>query len=200
MAMQQFGRPTFTGGYLLVASPEMTDPNFARTVVLMLDHSADGAFGVVLNRPAPTAVLAETDGAVGAILAKCSHPNVVFLGGPVLTDGILCLVRPTPGSDFPGLCALPNGHLHLETHQLDLSAWDAESADGIAELRLFAGHSGWGSGQLDGELLGESWFVVRAEPSDVFTPEPEGLWADVLARQSGSISRLAYVPQEPWMN
>lgn len=168
------------------------DPNFDRTVVLMVDHTDEGALGVVLNRP--TAL------EVGAVLGQWSDlavsPGVLFLGGPVEQNGVLLAlarrrsVRPLPGwSPVVG-----------DVGTLDLYGEpDAVAAD-LAGVRFFAGYSGWGPGQLESELDEGAWLVVDAHPDDVFAADAEVMWRAVLKRQHGKLSMLANFPANPSMN
>jgi putative transcriptional regulator len=178
-------------GKLLVAAPSLADPNFYRTVVLMLEHTGDGAAGVVLNRPSETAV--------GDPLPRwadiAATPDAVFVGGPVQPDGVICLARAVPGQ-------LPDGFRELADGigSLDLELDAALVAPMIETLRVFAGYSGWGGGQLEGELAEEAWLVLDALPGDVFTPDPRHLWREVFRRQSGNLRLLANFPPHPSLN
>jgi putative transcriptional regulator len=75
-----------------------------------------------------------------------------------------------------------------------------DEVPGVEAVRLFAGYAGWTGGQLEGELTFGSWFVLEAEPDDVLTDDPEGLWGRVLARQEGLVGRVADYPEDPSMN
>lgn len=179
-------------GRLLVAAPQLVDPNFARTVVLVVEHDRDGAFGVVLNRPTETFVA----DAVGPWAEVASDPAVVFFGGPVGIDraiglGIRADARSAPGCPAPGWVPLCSG-----LGSVDLAATPAVAAD-VRRLRVFVGSSGWGAGQLEGEIEEASWFVVDADPeADVFGARPDRLWAAVLRRQSGRLAWFANAPED----
>lgn len=178
-------------GRLLVASPKLVDPNFARTVVCVCAHDADGAMGVVLNRPLPgvevTEHLAEWRGALGG-------PATAFAGGPVEPSAALALGR------IRG--AAPGTRWTLITARLGLVALRSEADDlgGLEEMRIFLGYAGWGAGQLEAEIAEEAWFVVAAAESDPFTRAPDTLWRDVLLRQGGQLAMFAYFPMEPGLN
>jgi putative transcriptional regulator len=179
-----------TTGRLLVAEPLLGDPNFDRTVVLVIEHSADGALGLVLNRP--------TDLLVAEALPEWRHlasdPAVLHVGGPVEERSGWCLARavdPLREGFVPVL-----GDLCL----LDLSVDPLVLTDDVRDLRLYAGYSGWGPGQLDDELAAEAWFVVDADEADPFLPDGEALWSRILARQGGSLARLASFPRDPSLN
>ncbi|HMK11795.1 MAG TPA: YqgE/AlgH family protein [Acidimicrobiales bacterium] len=171
-------------GRLLVASPMLGDPNFARTVVLMLAHGDEGALGLVLNRP--------SDVDVGAVLpdvwrAVAPDPSVLFVGGPVASDAVIGLARVAGGGE--GFVPVTGG---LAT--VDLERAPQSIGEGVAAARVFAGHAGWGPGQLEGELTVPGWIVVDAEEGDAFTDDPDGLWRAVLARQPGRLAWLANFP------
>jgi putative transcriptional regulator len=178
-------------GRLLVATPVLDDPNFDRTVVWLLEHGDDGALGVVLNRPSTLAVAEPLPG-----WADLAGPlPVVFVGGPVSSSSVIGLARVTgevpPGSWEPVAGAI--GVVDLTTDPLLLTPV-------VGALRCFAGYSGWGSGQLEGELLDGAWVVVDAEAGDAFTDDPAGLWRAVLARQPNELARMALVPDDPTLN
>ncbi len=171
-------------GRLLVASPALVDPNFWQTVVLVLDHGEDGAFGVVLNRPHPVEVASVLPG-WGLVV---SAPQQVFAGGPVGLDGAIGLATPgTAGERIAGPFALVD--LDREPGNLDTTG-----------LRVFAGHSGWAAGQLDAEIGQGDWFVVDALATDPFVERPERLWRDVLRRQGGDLALLSTWPADPSLN
>lgn len=178
-------------GRLLVATPRLADPNFARSVVLVLDHDDDGALGVVVNRPSGLALNAVLPTWADTVVA----PALLFAGGPVSTDSALAIglaVRDLPDEGFKRLA----GDYGLV--DLDVEPW--EVAAGLAGVRVFSGYAGWGGGQLEAEIDEGSWYVVDALPSDVFTGRPEALWRSVLRRQPGELSYVATFPDDPTMN
>ncbi len=180
-------------GQLLVASPDFEDPNFKRTVVLILEHNSEGALGVVLNRR--LGVLLE-DAATGWGIYG-SEPRVVFEGGPVQRDATIALGRlhhPCVDSDAFAKPLIGN----LVSIDLDTQP---ELVEGLlVDLRVFLGYSGWSPGQLDAEVRGGGWIVVEAEPGDPWTGDPDLLWRTVLARQSGPIAAFAGFPEDPSLN
>lgn len=179
-------------GMLLVATPVLVDPNFSDTVVLLLDADGDGALGVVLNRPSPvpvSEVLAAWDDAV-------SDPEVLFVGGPVGTDGALAVALLRDEDDAPVGFRAVLGRLGL----FDLDT-PPELVDGsVDHLRIFAGYAGWGAGQLEDEVAEGSWYVVPADPGDVFRRDPVDLWRDVMRRQPGDLSMHSTRPADPGLN
>lgn len=185
-------------GRLLVAAPTLADPNFARTVVLVLQHDGDGALGVVLNRPTTVAV-AEILPVWGG---RSSTPDVVFAGGPVATDSALGVVQLRPDGAGDGD---PVGFRRMfgsapATGLLDLDTPVELVASAIESMRIFAGYAGWGAGQLEGELADDGWIVLESEPGDLTRPHAQDLWAHVLRRQTGDLALLASHPLDPTLN
>lgn len=178
-------------GDLLVAVPHLADPNFRRTVVLLLHHDDEGALGVVLNRP--------LDVPVGSVLPAwqdaVSSPATLFQGGPVGLDGALGLATLRAGVDAPSTVTRVAGAFGL----VDLDT-DPDEVRGVLGLRVFAGHAGWGAGQLDAEVAAGDWFVFPALPSDAATQDPGRLWRAVMRRQGGSMAIVSTFPDDPRLN
>lgn len=156
---------------LLVATPVISEGTFHRTVVLVLTHSDDGAFGVILNRPSTT----RADEIIERWGPRAAAPGVLFDGGPV--DRRRCF----------GLAAGEPVDLHLDPREMP---------DAPDEVRLYMGHSGWAPGQLEDEIGERAWWVVDAEPDDLMTRDPDGLWERVLRRQPGSTAWFANHPED----
>ena len=186
-----------TAGRLLVAPPALRDPNFTETVVLMLTHNDEGAFGLVLNRVSQMAV----HSILPAWEDRCSAPTRVFGGGPVQLNAAVGLVRVTAATEGVALARTPAWPPASKTLG-DLGTVDLDRDPAliptIANLRIFAGYSGWGAGQLDGEIEMGGWIVVDARPDDPFDPDPLNLWARVLSRQGGLLGSLARTPDPAW--
>jgi putative transcriptional regulator len=173
-------------GSLLIAGPQLLDPNFRRTVVLVADHGEEGAMGVILNRPSGMTV---ADAAPD--LEPLIGPDApIFAGGPVQpTSGVvLAEVAEADEPVFGDVVLVPGlGEL-------------ADVVDGAGNIRVFAGYAGWGPGQLDGELERDDWIVEPAQASDVFSEMPEELWAAVLERKGGQYALVARMPEDPSQN
>lgn len=181
----------FVGGRLLVAAPQLEDPNFTRTVVLVLEHDEPGAVGVVLNRPLHVEVGEILE--PWAELARASPPPVVFSGGPVSPDAVIGLARsPSPGPQWRPVAG--------SVGVVDLSRPPIDQPTALDAVRLFSGYAGWGPGQLEGELEVGGWFVLDAVEDDLLSPRPERLWHDVLQRQGGRLGMLAAYPPSPSVN
>lgn len=177
-------------GKLLLASPKIVEPTFLRTVVLMAEHGPEGAMGLVLNRPSETRV-AE---AVPDLQTLADGDAAIFVGGPVAASAVVVL------AEF----ADPRRAALLIDDDLGFVPADADDPVLLgAELghsRVFAGHAGWGPGQLEEELEDEAWIVADCERADVFTEDPEGLWPAVLRRLGGEHALLATMPPDPSLN
>jgi putative transcriptional regulator len=175
---------------LLVASPPLVDPNFDRTVVLLLEHGPSGAIGVVLNRPSEVAV---SDAVPGWELLA-AEPGRVFAGGPVAEDAAIALGsarRPDAGAGWAPLVG--------DVGTIDLHRDPFDVITDIEAIRIFAGYAGWGAGQLEGELAANAWLVVPAEPEDVLG-DADDLWRRVLRRQGGETAWLANAPTDLSLN
>jgi putative transcriptional regulator len=172
-------------GRLLVATPLLLDPNFYRTVILVAEHSPEGALGVVLNRPTEEPVRDH----LPEWAPHLSEPPVVFVGGPVANEVAVGMVH-EPAIEPPEWeTRLPGVGL------IDLAA-QPEAFGSVSRARVFSGYSGWIAGQLDAELLTDSWVVVDATVDDVFTAHPAGLWRDVLQRQPGRLALYGWFPDD----
>src|SRR3954447_21557160 len=169
-------------GHLLIAAPSLFD-YFRRTVILLLEHSEEGAMGVVLNRPSETTV-----GEAVSTLADLADGNeLVRLGGPVSPERVAAL------GDYedPAEAASPVAGT--------LGLLDPEPPDPVLRrLRVYAGYAGWGPGQLEGEREDGAWIVESLDPEDPF--KDGALWADALQRKGGSYSLLATMPADPSLN
>jgi putative transcriptional regulator len=185
-------RPTPRAGQLLVATPALLDPNFARAVVLVLDHDDTGTLGVVVSRPSEipvSSVLPDWD-------AAASPPQVLFHGGPVGTDSALALGDLAPGAEEPVGFRPVFAGLGI----VDLDTPVELVVPVLRGLRVFAGYAGWGVGQLADEIEQDSWYVVDSLPGDAFGPAPADLWRRVLRRQPGELAWVATMPSDPALN
>jgi putative transcriptional regulator len=150
-------------GKLILASPTLIDPNFARTVVLIAEHTEEGAMGLVLNRPADSTV-------------SDAVPDLAWL-----TDD--------------------DARIDDELGFIGTDADDPEALEGaIRRARVYAGHAGWGPGQLEEELAEEAWIVEPPRREEVFAEDADGLWAAVLRRKGREYALLATMPLDPSLN
>lgn len=184
-----------TKGSLLVAVPLLDDPNFHRTVVYMLQHTEEGALGLVINRPT------EEDRVPGldSWMDELAPPQVVFEGGPVQANTLIAVATMgtttfdslDPDEVAEGFAPLDHG---LGT--VDLSQLPGDIAESLQHLRVFRGYSGWGPGQLEDEISEGSWLPIACDASDLFTANPMGLWRNVLRRSGGREALLADAPDD----
>ena len=161
----------------------MDDPNFARTVVLLIIHDGeDGTTGVIINRRGDTDELIAGSPLMPWVVAA-APPTIHFIGGPVEPEAVLCLRRD-------------------DSRDSGVSSVDliGDSPDPSVPHRMFVGYAGWAPGQLRQEIAAGGWFVVPSLPGDAFDPDPATLWSRVLARQSGEVSRLRDYPEDPSLN
>jgi len=173
-------------GKLLIASPGLLDPNFWRTVVLVIEHSEEGAFGLVLNRPSETSV----GEAVQELEELVDPSEPLFIGGPVQPSSVIVLGH----FEDPGDAAL------LAFDDVGVLGAAEQRSAGLKKGRAFVGHSGWGAGQLDSELERGDWILEAARLEDAFSTEPRDLWHDVLTRKGGSYALVARMPPDPSLN
>jgi putative transcriptional regulator len=174
-------------GHLLIAGPDLWDPNFRRTIVLIARHDEDGAVGVVLNRPAEATV----SDAAPPLTTLVGPDEPLFLGGPVQPQAAVVLAEFEHPENVDVVAFGSIGFLVDE---------DPEAVGGIRRARVFAGHAGWGAGQLEAEMEEDSWIVEPALAEDVFTPDPDRLWSDVLRRKGGQFQMLSTMPFDPALN
>lgn len=177
-------------GQLLIASPSIHDPNFRRTVVYMTEHGEEGAMGLVLNRAAETTV----GDAVPELAWLAEESAVVHVGGPVAPQSVVVLAE----FEEPELSALliDDGLGFVPAEVEDVSTL----SDALGRRRVFAGHAGWGPGQLEAEMDEESWILEPARREDVFTTDPEELWSTVLRRKGSDYALLSTMPVDPSLN
>lgn len=174
-------------GRILIAPPEPHVSDFTAAITLVLEHGSEGALGVFLNRPSDQP-LSET---FPDWEDMGGDPGVLFAGGPVDDDALIALGRPEGAT----------GDLVLGAHPVDLDEQPAlVAAQGISEVRVFAGYALWGAGQLEGELANQGWWIVDATLDDLFTSDPDQLWSHVLKRQGGELAWYAHFPSDPSLN
>ncbi|MGX9296564.1 YqgE/AlgH family protein [Tsukamurella paurometabola] len=183
-----------SSGTLLVASPDLVEPTFSRTVVYLIEHNESGSLGVVLNRPSESAV----HGVLPQWHELAAKPKAVFVGGPVNQSAALCLGVVKAGVDASGIRGLQPvaGRVVLVDLDSDVEMMD-ELLDGV---RVFAGYSGWGMGQLDDELERDDWIPCRSLHTDVLVPARVDLWGKVLRRQGLPTALLATHPVDVSVN
>jgi putative transcriptional regulator len=177
-------------GQLLLSSPNLFDPNFRRTVVLIAEHTDAGAMGLILNRPAEATV----GEAVPDLEWIAARSDIVYAGGPVAPDSVIVVAE----FDDPELAAA------MIVDDLGFIPATGSGHEALAaatrRTRVFAGHAGWGPGQLDGEMDEGAWIVEPARADDVFSEEPQELWGRVMRRKGREYRLLASMPPDPSLN
>jgi putative transcriptional regulator len=168
-------------GRLLIASPSMEDW-FRRAVILVVEHTGDGAFGLVLNRPSES-TLGE---AAPELAESLGADHLIHVGGPVAQNAVTAVGEHPDPAESTKLVVGSVGMV------------DLESPPALTRVRVFAGYAGWAAEQLDGELEAEAWIVEAARADDPFSDGD--LWAGVLSRKGGEYALLARMPEDPSVN
>jgi len=170
---------TSLAGQLLVATPEMGDPRFRQTVILMVQHDAKGALGIVINRPVQQLPVAKLLDALG-IDSKGSEGTVqLFAGGPVQPQA--GFIVHSPEYHRSGTVDI-DGHVAMTTNPEVLR--DIGRHQGPRQSLIAFGYAGWGPGQLEGELALGGWFTVPEDPHLVFDVDRGKLWDEVMKRRT----------------
>jgi len=165
-------------GKLLVASRQLSDPNFSRSVILLVVYEeAGGAMGVIVNRPTPiplAKILPQFDALAG-------HDDQVWMGGPVLPTSLLVLhTSAQPGGDAEAVF----DDVYILARR-DAVEGLLGSKKRVGRFRAYAGHAGWGPGQLENEIARGDWLVVPARPEVVFSEASERVWKPLMERSEG---------------
>ena len=199
--MQERDTPKYLKGYFLISDTELRDPNFYKTVVMLVEHNQEGAFGLVLNRL--------SNFLLGSVLPEVMDTPLaelqVFIGGPVQREYLFLL--------HGGLSNLPLGEHALSpvegvvyepvTRLLIqdlLRIWPDLSEGEKQKIRVFAGYSGWGVGQLESELLTTCWVLNPADPDLLFNSKPDLCWEDALSAKGGIYTVIARTGFKPSLN
>jgi putative transcriptional regulator len=182
--------PRWRKGRLLVAAPGLTDANFHRAVVLMLEHNDEGAVGVVLNRPS---TLRAADVLPEEYAGALRPDDPIHEGGPVEPESVI-LLADFLDPDDPGGASI--GTIGVVDPATDFTTLPSRTR----AIRAFGGYAGWAPGQLEDELAEEAWIDGDCTADDVFTQEPDGLWSRVLERKGGNFRLVARMPLDPTLN
>jgi putative transcriptional regulator len=177
-------------GMLLVATPAIESGPFLRSVVFLLDHDADGALGVIVNRPLES----DVEDVLPDWADLVNAPVCLFDGGPVGMDSALALGVVADATPPVGWRRMA-GRVGL----VDLEG-PVPAGGSLAGLRVFAGYAGWGPGQLEAEVEEGAWLLVPARDGDLISPQPETLWRDVLRRQDDDVRFWTTFPDDPSAN
>jgi putative transcriptional regulator len=178
-AAADLGDADSLAGQLLIAAPSIGDPRFAHTVILMVRHDKQGAFGIVINRPVGERSIASLLEATGDESAGVEGSLRVFSGGPVQPElGFVvhsAEYRRAETLDVDGRVAMTANRQILR---------DIGHNQGPNKSLFAFGYAGWGPGQLEGELARHDWFTTPEEPKLIFDDPRENLWEDAMARRT----------------
>lgn len=181
---------TFLKGQLLLDSGQLGGSFFQRTVVLICQHDAEGAFGLVLNRSTGSNV----GDMIVADLPDTLKGCPLYLGGPVQPSALSFIHTDV---FLPDANVMPNLSLG---HSLDELVELGESFGPTRKVKMFAGYAGWSPGQLEGELKRKAWLTHPASLQLVFETPPEQLWAVILTAMGPKYRLLAQMPEDPSLN
>jgi len=175
-------------GQLLIAMPELADPNFLQTVILLCNYGTEGALGVILNRP--------TGIAVSALIHDFPPPagvNLIYEGGPIAKNSVLVLCR---GEGNEG-----NENDIIEDIFLaqDIASLKKDDAP-YSDIRFYLGYAGWTSGQLEAEIQSGAWRTAIADPTLIFDIDPSLLWPKMMRSLGPACAFYATMPLNPSMN
>ena len=181
-------------GHLLVASPKLTDPNFFRSVVLIVQHNDDGALGLVLNRPLEPTIDSVWD---QVSETPCLADGHLHRGGPC--DGPLMVLHTDPNQSQ--IEVLPDVHFTTEKDGVEQLVADPEGR----QIKFFLGYAGWGAGQLEGELAEGSWVTMKATTEQIFLENADDAQWDRLRRVIAMATTFPwidprFVPDDPSVN
>jgi putative transcriptional regulator len=175
-------------GQFLVAGPGLRDPNFFQAVVLMVEHSPEGAMGLVVNRP--------TDLLVSSVLSEHfdlpETTDLVYAGGPVSLEDIF-LIHSFPDGDPDAPSVIPGLYLGSSAESFAEVVQSAAKGDKTAKFRVFQGYAGWGAKQLESEMARSDWLTCPASADVVFHEEPYAVWETVMERirRSNPLGRVS---------
>ena len=180
----------FLKGQLLLDSGQLRGSFFQRTVVLICQHDAEGAFGLVLNRSAGSNAGDMIVGDLPDPLKVCP----LFLGGPVQPSALSYLLS---DSFIPDANVMPNLNLG---HSLDTLIELGDSYSPSQRIKMFAGYAGWSPGQLESELERDAWLTHPASLDLIFETTPDQLWQKILHLKGGTYRLLAQMPEDLSLN
>jgi putative transcriptional regulator len=175
-------------GVLLIAEPFLGDQHFERAVVLLCEHSSEGSFGLVLNKPVEYKL---------SQLIDTTANFEVFTGGPVQTDTLHFIHRRPDlieDSISLGNDIYWSGNYDKLIMVLNLNLLES------SEIRFFVGYSGWGGGQLESEYTDKAWYIAITSADEVFDTNPKNYWREVLKKKGGKFKVIANYPLDPNLN
>ena len=177
-------------GQFILDNGRLQGSFFHRTVILICQHDADGAFGLIVNRCTQNKV----GDALVAKLPDAIKAENLFLGGPVQPQALSFLHHE---AYLPDANVMPNLDLG---HSLDELMEIADSFSPTQRLKVFAGYAGWSPGQLDDEMKRETWMTHPASTELIFHSEPDSLWRAILRAKGSKYKLIAEAPEDPSRN
>ena len=195
--------PESLKGYFLISENNMLDPNFFQTVVLILEHNQEGAFGLIVNRRSRF-----TLGDIPLQFPKTHGDDLhIYVGGPVQQEYLFVLHSEMPKGHQSSTSAIQPvegvsfepSFSHLEKY-FDSSYWNSIPADDQPQMHLYLGYSGWAPGQLEQELQVGSWIFHPAHPKIIFHSQPDKGWREALRAKGGIYKIFANSQQDPSLN
>lgn len=183
-------RTTPEPGMLLVAAPGMMSGDFTRSVIMLIEHSIQGTFGVNLTARSELAVF----NVMPDWLPAVAKPQALYIGGPLNQQSVAALGVTKAGiniDEHPQLSRLAPRLVHV-----DMRSQPEEVVDLVEGIRLFAGYAEWAPGQLEEEIEFGDWYVTPALPSDVIAPGRVDLWGDVMRRQQMPLPLFSTFPAD----
>lgn len=190
-----FTMPKSLRGQFLVAARHLRDPNFFRTVVLMVEHGKDGAMGLVINRPSSVTVARALDGHFD--LPETG--DLVYVGGPV-EPSALFILHNSETFDADERPVIPGIHVGGSASVFESVVRSAESGNAGLRFRVLSGCAGWGPGQLEGEVSRGDWLLFPADGEMTFAPNPYEVWESIVDRISQKLSALPEKKGNPEWN
>lgn len=195
--------PSNLSGYFLISEANMADSNFSQTVVLVLEHNKEGAFGLIVNR--------RSNLCLKDIIERISAPHAkskpVYVGGPVQQEYLFVLHSEMPeGHQHSTSIIKPLPEVYFEPSfaniedYFDTDFLNSIPVDDQPKIQLFLGYSGWGAGQLEHEMKIDSWICHPASEKIIFHPQPENIWHDALRQKGGIYKVFANTNQKPDLN
>lgn len=181
--------PGISKGKLLIAMPQLDDPNFRQTVVLICEHGDEGSLGVIMNRPTEITVSTLIDD-----FPSVSGTDCVYAGGPIAKNGMLILCR---------------GDQDYENHSVVDGVFVAKNIDALrvpgvlgpdGEVRCYLGYGGWGPGQLEAEIQSGAWSMISSDSTLIFDADPTVLWPQMMRRLGSNWAFYASMPPDPNLN
>lgn len=177
-------------GQLLLDGGQLRGSFFQRTVVLICQHDAEGAFGLVLNRGTGS----NAGDVIVGDLPESLKNSPLYVGGPVQPTALSYLHT---DAFLPDANVMPNLSLG---HSLDDLIELGESFSPTRKIKLFAGYAGWSAGQLEDEIRRDAWLIHPATLDLVFDNDPDGLWQRILRQKGWRYRLLAEMPEDPSLN